>query len=532
MTAETLPVGGRLPKRRADPPIIRARFRSILWPLLLLLAITGVEAVLEVRSYQGQAEVGDSIDQAKERFQALTAFERSFNAERSAAGRFALAGEALGTRGQYAQLSEVTDSAVYELRGLSQAGLSRPDRRSLEKALALWRTVGVQLVRLTGAEDDSVRTELVRQSVVYAAGVVRAVDDLTAIVLVELLERQKNASSLQQKETVIAGTAFAVSIATLGLLLVASRRRLTRPIQELSAAVRELALGDSERPVHALGGPSELDELALGVEGMRQQLVQRGDEVDRADEALEQRSPVVAAMRGMLTANIPELPNVELSGRLVPAEGHVAGDWWDVLGVDGPIVTIALADVMGHGPEAGLFALRLKQTMKNAVLNASDLAGVLSHAMGCLGDFGGAFATGVILQVDMDTGECVYVNAGHPPPIIFRQRGEGDQVAIERLEPTGPLLGPLAEARWTVRPFILETGDLLLGYSDGVVEARDNTGSIFGLDRLIETVNSPDLFQMNPEQIVGRCISDVRNYAGHRCEDDMVVIALRQGLRG
>ncbi len=95
------------------------------------------------------------------------------------------------------------------------------------------------------------------------------------------------------------------------------------------------------------------------------------------------------------------------------------------------------------------------------------------------------FVTAFIAQMDCDRGALTYCNAGHFPPILLRQDEK-----IHLLETGGPLLGALEGAEFQSGELMLEPGDTLVVYSDGVVECRNPEGEEFGLDRLMAALTT------------------------------------------
>ncbi|WP_143162866.1 PP2C family protein-serine/threonine phosphatase, partial [Couchioplanes caeruleus] len=93
------------------------------------------------------------------------------------------------------------------------------------------------------------------------------------------------------------------------------------------------------------------------------------------------------------------------------------------------------------------------------------------------------FATAVLAELDLDTGVLRYLNAGHPPPLVLRAGTVAGTLTDGRRLPLG-----IADPRATCAEIILQPGDRLLLYTDGVTEARDPTGAQFGQNRLADTL--------------------------------------------
>jgi len=176
-------------------------------------------------------------------------------------------------------------------------------------------------------------------------------------------------------------------------------------------------------------------------------------------------------------------PHLVVSAVLQPYD-EVAGDAYDYAVVAGQ-AHVAVFDAVGHDLEAGLAASMAVATTRNARRAGLELIASAALADEILAARTGVvFATALLARLDLDTGVLHYLNAGHPPPVLLR----GGRV-VKRLD--GPIRPPLGLGHLTVgAPRLgreqLERGDRVLLYTDGITEARDNRGTMFGLDRLVE----------------------------------------------
>ncbi len=179
--------------------------------------------------------------------------------------------------------------------------------------------------------------------------------------------------------------------------------------------------------------------------------------------------------------------SVSLAAALEPCY-HVAGDTIDYA-VDAGMARVAVFDGMGHGLHSAQCAVLTLAAYRNARRADRSLTETL-HGIdeALLAGLGGeVFTTAVVIELDTDTGLLQWVNAGHPEPLLIRG---GKLIKSLYVEPRPPLgLGYLLEepdAEVGVEQ--LEPGDLLLLFTDGVVEARSPSGEFFGAERLAELV--------------------------------------------
>jgi sigma-B regulation protein RsbU (phosphoserine phosphatase) len=308
-------------------------------------------------------------------------------------------------------------------------------------------------------------------------------------------------------------------VAALLLMAVAGRlvaRWVTEPLGRLSAAVRAAASGALREPIDS-GGPPDLAELAADVDAMRRRLLAEVDDAARARAALADRGMIVVTLRDDLAPADVELPaGVSLAGRFRPATGMVAGDWYDLLRLDDDRMVLALVDVSGHGAEVATFALRTK-ALTMAAIAAHGPGDALAWLASHLGDTGELFLTGAIVEVSGATGAIRYASAGHPPLLLAGVTG------ITELWPTGPLLGPLPGS-WTTAEATLERGGVLVAYSDGLIEARDASRDMFGVERLERIVVEHQLAGV--DAVANAAIDSLEAFAVERGRDDDITLCI------
>jgi serine phosphatase RsbU (regulator of sigma subunit)/CHASE3 domain sensor protein len=306
------------------------------------------------------------------------------------------------------------------------------------------------------------------------------------------------------------------ALTILVLVLAALDRWVITPVERLSAAVRGVAAGDLTRSV-SVNGPREVVGLAGDVEAMRLRIVAELEDMRRANEALEQQAPLVVGLRDVLLPEILAPSNVELASLFLPAEGVLAGDWFDLWTLDDERVALVVVDISGHGADAGLFALRLKDLLVSSVAIFPQPGAALTWVADRLGDTGERFATIFLAVIDIDRGRMVYASAGHP--VVFL----ASPSSIVTLLPTGPLLGPL-RGSWETASLELGDATTVVAYTDGLIEARSQDQEEFGAHRLVDLVTR--LRGERPKEIVEGCRAELDAFAAGRFQDDVTLVAV------
>jgi serine phosphatase RsbU (regulator of sigma subunit) len=133
-----------------------------------------------------------------------------------------------------------------------------------------------------------------------------------------------------------------------------------------------------------------------------------------------------------------------------------------------------------------------------------------------------AFVTGVLAELDVRSGRLRYVNAGHPAPLLLRDGRVVKELAGGRRLPFG-----LDTAGMTVGEEILQPGDWLALYTDGITEARDKTGAWFGESRLVDFLTRQIAAGQPPPETVRRLTKAVLEHQGGLLQDDASILLAR-----
>jgi phosphoserine phosphatase RsbU/P len=235
----------------------------------------------------------------------------------------------------------------------------------------------------------------------------------------------------------------------------------------------------------------------------------------------------------LVPAHAPEIPGMDIAFATRP-QNTVAGDYYDAFlrpfpGNAGskPSLLIAVADVAGKSVPAALLMATFQASLRALAATTASLdeivAGLERYARAHSLE-GLRFTTAFLAEINLDTREMTYVNCGHNDPILRRASG-----AIERLSTGGPPLGlpvftdnelPYVSGRTQLMP-----GDLLFVFTDGVVEAVNETGEEFREERLLSSLNTTS---GSAAEALSRVMTDVNNFVGYaRQHDDITALVLR-----
>lgn len=194
-------------------------------------------------------------------------------------------------------------------------------------------------------------------------------------------------------------------------------------------------------------------------------------------------------------------PQVELAGILEPAY-DVAGDSFDYA-LNGDILHVAMIDAMGHGLDAATMATVAIGAYRHTRRANTDLSQVYEFMDSAINEQFGPdhFVTAQMMCLNIATGHLQWVNAGHPAPLLIR-----DRVVVDRLDSPTTLPVGFGGEQPQVTERMLELGDRVLCFTDGLVEEHQVGGEQFGEEQLIEFTNRV-LREHAPVRAVVRALS-------------------------
>jgi sigma-B regulation protein RsbU (phosphoserine phosphatase) len=224
----------------------------------------------------------------------------------------------------------------------------------------------------------------------------------------------------------------------------------------------------------------------------------------------------------------PAIPNAEVAF-YTRAQNSVAGDYYDAFypledASAGGKLMLVMADVAGKSVPAALLMATLQASLRTIAsegLPLSELAIRLNH-YACAHSLGGQrFTTAVLAEYDPATRRLSYVNAGHNSPVIRRANS-----STERLESGSLPLGITPEATFPSSEVTLQTGDTLVLFTDGVVEAFNASGEEFSDNRWLNIIRG--LPNLNAQQTLQFLMKSVEDFVGAtRQSDDITCLVLR-----
>jgi serine phosphatase RsbU (regulator of sigma subunit) len=278
------------------------------------------------------------------------------------------------------------------------------------------------------------------------------------------------------------------------------------------------------------GGPFDQDDeefaIAFG------QHAAAALERTRLVAALEQQKELEASLliarevqERFMPQKLPSISGYEAGAWWLPNQ-HVGGDYCDLFALPNGTFGLCVADVSGHGLGPSLLMASVRASLRTLLLEhdrAADLLELLGRAIH--DDLQhGAFVTMILGMLDPRTHQLEYSNAGHGPAFVYSP----SKRTVHSLDATGVPLGVIEAPSYPSAPAVcLEAGDLVVLCTDGIVEAMDDRGAQFGLERLealaAELAHEP--INTIPLRI-GESVA--QHYIGETPPDDLTVLVVRR----
>ena len=224
-----------------------------------------------------------------------------------------------------------------------------------------------------------------------------------------------------------------------------------------------------------------------------------------------------------LKSDFPSLPRCEVHAVNLPSR-QVGGDYYDIVPAPDGSFLVAIADVAGKGVPAALLSSMLQAALRTQARSVESPAEILRNinALVYRSTAVHQFATFFLARVSPDGRRMTYANAGHNYPAVLRRTGER-----EWLKTGGTILGIMEDVAMEEDRTELRPGDVLVFYTDGISEATNVDGELYGEDRLADFVAAlpPAL---NPEAIAVSILREVERHLGRlEAQDDRTLVVLR-----
>jgi sigma-B regulation protein RsbU (phosphoserine phosphatase) len=305
-------------------------------------------------------------------------------------------------------------------------------------------------------------------------------------------------------------------------------RSMTGAVHELYEGTRHVKEGDFSYRI-PVKGDDQLAELSASfntMTGTLGQLIVVAKEKERLESELEIAREV---QNQLFPKDVPYVKTLELKGVCTPAR-VVSGDYYDFMAVSDGALAFAIGDVAGKGISAALLMATIQSAMRSQLSTSNGsgqhrpsparMVSNLNQQLYATTSLE-KYATFYFALYDESTHALTYTNAGHLPPMLLRGND------IQTMDATGTVVGAFPFATYEEKIVPLEHGDILLAYTDGIVEPENVYGEVFGEDRLKDLLLK--YARADSSELIARTMEAVVHWTGSsELQDDMTMVVARR----
>ncbi len=316
------------------------------------------------------------------------------------------------------------------------------------------------------------------------------------------------------------GVSSLIGIVTLLLL-----RKFTSPIEKLTSNALELANGNlSVR--NNFESNDEIGQLSNSFDYMAQKLEAYISEVQEKARMQEELLIANTVQDYFFPAKeLIDFGKVKVKG-LCQTASECGGDWWGVQEINGKII-LFLGDATGHGVGSALITSAVHSTAhlladfakeNEQVLQTDNIMRLLNKAVYSLGQE--ILMTFFVAVIDTENNKMQYTNASHNPPFIVNENTDKSEVLQAAI---GRRLGEALDSEYETEEIDIESGDILLVYTDGITEAVNLKGRMYGERRLLKELKKQK--EMGPSDLLDYFMQDMIDFCKHTDFDDDITLA-------
>ncbi|MEJ7709632.1 MAG: GAF domain-containing SpoIIE family protein phosphatase [Pyrinomonadaceae bacterium] len=255
--------------------------------------------------------------------------------------------------------------------------------------------------------------------------------------------------------------------------------------------------------------------ISIGMAAPHEALVEK----KRLDEQVRIARDVQLSL---LPTAAPAIDGLDIAGINVPSQG-IGGDYFDFLQVADGHFGVIVADVVGKGVPAALIMASFRAFLRSEIRNNYAIKTIFAKVNNLLKETlrDNQFVSAFYGVLDLKRHRLTYSNAGHPAPLLIRRN-----VRPKSLTSGGPVLGILEGVNYKEKFIDLLPGDLVLLYTDGLSEAQNDSGEMFGSERIEQILR--DQGHLSAQALCGALYAEAASFSGaHLPEDDTTIVVIK-----
>ena len=301
------------------------------------------------------------------------------------------------------------------------------------------------------------------------------------------------------------------------------------PLKVFAESARDIALGNFHTDLPEIKTEDEMRYLSDSFSYMQKELttyIENLKDTTAAKEKIESELRIAREIQMGMIPKIfppfPDVPEIDLYAMLEPAK-EVGGDLYDFFLIDDQHLCFAIGDVSGKGVPASLFMAVTRTLLRSTAPNEHSSAKIVNTLNRSLssGNDSSMFVTFFLGIINLKSGEMIYTNAGHNPPVILH-KGE----APRYFETTDQIpIGLFDDFQYKESAITLKPSDVLFLYTDGITEAENKDKKLYSDPRLLSQLSMPG--KRLPKTLIDHIYHDIAKHVdGNEQSDDITMLSL------
>ena len=314
--------------------------------------------------------------------------------------------------------------------------------------------------------------------------------------------------------------AFAILFVMLYMLI---RFVVSEKLAKINGSLAKITAGDLDEVVDVRNNrefEALSDDINSTVGTLKNYIAEASARIDRE---LQFAKDIQSSALPSVFPAFPKRSDFDIYATMHPAK-EVGGDFYDFYMIDDKTLHFLIADVSGKGIPAALFMMRAKTELKSMTENGLEIGDAFTKSNAALyeGNDAGMFVTAWQGGIELRHGIVHYANAGHNPPLIRKKGGKFEYLR----SPAGFVLAGMDSVKYRSKELKMEPGDIIYLYTDGVTEAQNAAGELFGEDRLLASLNAlPE--EVDMQTVCAHVKEDVDAFvSGAPQFDDITMVAM------
>lgn len=325
-----------------------------------------------------------------------------------------------------------------------------------------------------------------------------------------------------ERNATLYSTLFTEIIIFITMLIMIYRiveKKMIKPIHLVNKGLEKITKGDLSTKIR-ISSSEEFVELSKDLNKTVYSLKNLIEEAEHKNEKeLELAKEIQSSAVPSSFPAFPKRKDIDIFALMNTAK-EVGGDFYDFYFIDDTKLAFLIADVSGKGIPAAMFMMASKTMIKGLAEAQKNIEDVFMEANKklCESNEAEMFLTAWMGILDLESGLLTYSNAGHNPPLIYRNNKEFNYIK----DRPNFIMAGLSSAKYIRHEITLNPGDKIFLYTDGVTEAENINHELYGEDRLIKKLN--EIKSDNPTSLCNEVLSDVKKYAGEAPQSDDITM--------